>query len=272
MKLGLIGYGYWGKILKNNIQKFTDDIIVHDPALDLRNQKEIMLCDKIFIATPANTHREIVDEYLSSGKDIFCEKPLAIKKTDVCALYSIADKNNCKLFVDWTFTFNDAVNAIKTKYELNTFGKIRSIRMNRLNSGPERKDVSAKWDLASHDISIIQYIFKEKPLSINWNSFKRNSNSYQDDTCIGLIKYNSCDCLIHASWEYSFKDRLCVFEFDGGVLVWNDITGKIEFNGKNIEYVKTKPPLLNSIETFLFGEYNQKELTINITDILMEGD
>lgn len=271
MNIGIIGYGYWGKILHKNINNLNLNLNIHisDPKLNLNPDIDLLKCDKIIISTPADTHRELVDLYLSNGIEVFCEKPLALKRTDVHALYKIASDNNTKLFVDWTFTFNDAINFIKTEYLNNKFGKIKSARMTRINKGPERYDVCAKWDLSSHDVSILEYIFGETCSFANWNCFKRNNNSAQNDTCFGLIQYKNFDALLYSSWEYSIKDRMCIFEFENGILTWDDINGQVTFNGEILNYTKTKSPLIKSIETFLSGNYDQKQLTINTTNILL---
>ena len=267
--VGLIGYGYWGKILRPNIERVLDTkVIVHDPQCGLDNLSGIRECNYVFVATPAKTHREIIDEHLSSGKQVFCEKPLTLSKTGAHALYEIARSNGAKLFVDWIFTFNDAVNYIKEQYETGEFGDIRSVSMNRLNSGPERKDVSAKWDLASHDVSILQYIFNQYPMSVRWMEKKRNTKSYQNDTCLGYLDYGFFDATLNASWAYSEKDRRCVFEFDAGVLVWDDTSGIIKLDGVELDYPHNSSPLENSIDTFVSGEYDQEYVTITTTEIL----
>jgi len=282
MKNGLLGFGYWGKILSSNIDSLTGQKpVVHDPQCGIINKEEIGLCDNIFIATPAITHDELVSDFLSKGKNVFCEKPLCLSSTMAKNLYEISEDNNAHLFVDWIFTFNDAVNHISHCYDSGEYGSIRSVRMNRLNSGPERKDTSSKWDLASHDVSILQYIFDETPTHIDWKLFRRNDRSFFSDTCVGIIQYPSFDATINASWEYGRKDRECVFEFDAGFLTWDDTVNSLRFNGQDIVFPKTRSPLENSIETFLSladkGDMSnhaalQKKLTTVVTEILENGE
>lgn len=269
MKIGLIGYGYWGKILhKNIVNIISGDIEIFDLGQNIGKIEKIHECSHVFVATPAITHKEIVDDLLSKKIHVFCEKPLVLDKPSVNCLYTSAEKNKVKLFVDWTFVFNDAVNEIKRKFECGELGKIRSVTMNRLNSGPERKDVSSKWDLSSHDVSILQYIFSDFPSKITWVEKKRNNKSYKNDTCIGILEYPSFDALIHSSWEYSTKDRVCVFEFDAGILRWDDNSNTITLNHTHIDFEKSKSPLENSIISFLYQGMDQKELTKQITEII----
>ncbi len=271
-KIGLVGYGYWGKILHSNLQTIYDDIVIHDPPAGINNENELKECTHVFVSTPATTHKEIVDSLITKNKHVFCEKPLCMRKPNVNCLYSTAKQKGVTLFVDWTFMFNDAVNHIKSLYESGQLGSLRSVSMNRLNSGPERHDVSAKWDLSSHDISILQYIFGEFPDKIHWIEKKRSPKSFQYDTCIGVLEYPSFDAIINSSWVYSNKDRTCIFEFDAGVLIWDDTINSIFLNGAPVEFNSTGSPLMNSIETFLSEPPDQEELTTQITEILEHGE
>ena len=274
MSVGLIGYGYWGKILEPNIKKvFGESPVIHDPLCGISNEKAIENCTHVFVATPAGTHFSIASNLLQKNKKVFCEKPLSVSRKEVDELfYQSKLKNKASLFVDWVFTFNDAVNHIKKIYDSGKYGKLRSVSMNRMNSGPERKDVSAKWDLSSHDVSILQYIFKQKPTSVSWRCFKRNSDSFRSDTCIGVINYEGFDALINSSWSYGKKNRECVFEFDAGFLHWDDSINSLRFEGHEVEFAKTSSPLENSIKNFKAGRYNHEDLTKEITEILEVGE
>lgn len=267
MKLGIIGYGYWGKILHKNLKNFSD-VVIHDPYIGIDNEESINDCSHVFVATTTSTHKSVVDPLLQKGINVFCEKPLYTDKPSVNCLFAEAKKNNVNLFVDWTFTFNDAISAIKKMYENKELGSIRSVTMNRMNSGPVRHDVSAKWDLSSHDVSIIQYLFEDYPTDVHWIERKRNPKSFQHDTCIGILQYESFDVLINSSWEYSAKDRRCVFEFDAGILIWDDSTNTIKLNGKDIKFTTFNSPLENSISCFLEGGIDQEKLTTQVTEIL----
>ena len=270
MKSALIGYGYWGKILHSNIEKFLNtNVVIHDPVMNIDNMRIEKNCGMIFVATPAQTHYNIVKDLLNDGKNVFCEKPLSTSIKEVSTLYDICKTNkNAKLFVDWTFTFNDAVKCIKEIVQDGRYGKIRNVEMNRLNSGPERKDTCAKWDLASHDVSILQYIFEEKPEKVDWVCLKRNKDSFKNDTCYGVIQYENFDASINCSWQYGRKNRSCVFEFDAGFLHWDDSLDTIFFENNPVLFKRQGSPLENALKTFASGEYDQEKLTKEITEIL----
>ena len=117
MKIGLVGIGYWGKILLNNLRKNYEHEIVtcdfYSSEADTKSYNDLNNCDKIFIATPVGSHSTPCRYFLSRGIDIFCEKPLVMSYMEAIDLYNLAKQNNCNLFVDWIFTYNNQVNLIK---------------------------------------------------------------------------------------------------------------------------------------------------------------
>ncbi len=282
MKVGIIGIGYWGKIILNTLSKHNFDISICDIQLDNKfnkyktfNDYKKLDCDNVFISVPATKHFEICKYFIEKKVNIFCEKPLCTDSKEVEILYDLARQNGVKLFTDWIFTFNSQINRLKDDYDNGKFGNIRSVSMNRLNFGPERFDVNARWDLASHDISIIQYLFGKQPDNVEYVDYKRNKSSYKDDSVICLMDYGDFHVDIHASWFYRRKVRSCVFEFDKCYVKWDDSKGKLQYNWEDkIQKIDTngKKPLDLSIEKFLYcdNEYlkQQEKLTKNITRVL----
>ncbi len=294
MKIGIIGLGYWGKIiLKNLISIGKKDIIIcEEKPLRSEEFKNYTIvkdyrqvdCDYVFITTPTITHFEINQFFLEKNINIFCEKPLSTSSSEAQILYDLAEKNDVILFTDWIFTFNSQIEIIKKDYDEGKLGNLKSIFMNRLNLGPERFDVSARWDLAAHDISIIQYLFSKDPIKIKWTDYKRNINSKQEDSTLGLIEYEHFSAIINASWYYRKKVRECVFEFDKYLIVWDDFkrflqyedSSKIDFPiySGNLSYPcsEYRSPLIKSINAFFsFSKEDmlkQKKLTIETIKIL----
>jgi len=294
MKIAIIGLGYWGKIILKNLESMgKKDLIVCDILLGENNISEKYTtykdykeldCDYAFITTPTSTHYEISKYFLEKNVNVFCEKPLTLSSSKAEELYDIALKNKLILFTDWVFTFNNQIETMKRDYGNGKLGRIRSIFMNRLNLGPERFDVNARWDLASHDISIIQYMFSREPKSIRWTDYRRNSESKQEDSSLGLIKYEDFSATINVSWYYRKKVRECVFEFENYFIVWDDFKRFLQYEDAsnvnfpiysgNLSYPCSEylPPLKNSINSFFtFSEeemLNQKDLTISTIKIL----
>tara|TARA_B100000900_G_scaffold375510_1_gene357634 strand:- start:53668 stop:54501 length:834 start_codon:yes stop_codon:yes gene_type:complete len=275
MKIGIIGMGYWGKIILRNLIElgYSDIIVCEQREIDwssigskfhVEKDYKKLECDKVFVLTPATTHYEICDHFLSKGVDVFCEKPLD-QNIDRCKkLFELARKKNAILFVDWLFSFNPAVHQIKSL--IKQLGKPTNIIANRMNFGPERFDVNARWDLASHDVSIACFLLDENPESVKWLDFKRNAKSKQDDSVVGILSFEQTCVQINASWSYNIKNRLYTIEFDEGFLYWDDSNQSILFNSEQIN-VSKQSPLHNSINEF-FSRKSNEELTEVITNIL----
>ena len=280
MKIGVIGFGYWGKIITRNLRElgYTDiticekaDINWHEVGTKYKHTKDHtkLQCDKVFVVVPVASHYEVCKHFLERGVDVFCEKPLDTNLESCQKLYSIADKNNCRLFVDWIFIYNPAVNKIKCL--IKSMGKPKSIIANRMNFGPVRSDVDARWDLASHDVSIACHILDEAPLESQWLNFSRNKASKQNDSTVGILRFSETSVQINASWSYGIKNRMYVLEFEDSFLHWDDNTSTMLY-GSDIIPCDKLSPLHASIETFINGNFVQKQLTLDITRTLQSND
>ncbi len=293
MKIGIVGLGYWGKIILKNLENMNyENVILCDNSqknnsdfnkYQIINDYRNLNCDTVFISTPTSTHFEICKYFLKQNTKIFCEKPLTSSSSEAEELYNYAIKNNLILFTDWIFTFNSQIEQMKKDYENGKLGKIHSIFMNRLNFGPERNDINAKWDLAAHDVSIIQYIFSEKPKKVKWTDYKRNKSSKQNDSSLGLIEFENFTACINVSWYYRKKVRECVFEFEKFFVTWDDYRRVLEYEDSNIKFPvysgnisypcsEYSSPLVNSIKSFFSFTtedlIKQKQLTLETIKIL----
>jgi len=285
----VVGCGYWGKIIiKTFYSMGLKNIFTCDPLSDgfgghshFKDYKLIPchLGDKVFIATPLSTHFDICTFFLKKGLDVFCEKPLCTGVLQAKSLYCLADNFENKLYVDWTFTHNIQVHAIKCFLETGAMGRLTSIYMNRLNDGPAREDASPKEDLASHDVSILSYLFEQYPTNRSWRFYGRIEKG-MSPSVVGIIRYGNkyhFTAIINASWNYPVKERKCVFVFEKGVLVWNDMDKTININGKNLALdddglPKHQYPLENSIKAFLDlteeGYKFNRDLTFKVMHLL----
>lgn len=285
MKIGIIGFGYWGQIITKTLQEmgYSNFVICEPNPIDwdrsglgskykVEDSYKNIDCDKVFVATPATTHYEIVRYFLENGVDVFCEKPLDLNAGNCENLYRIAEANGAKLFVDWIFTFNPQLLHIKKLISDNSMGKLQNIFMNRLNFGPVRDDVNARWDLASHDVSILLWLLEEFPDSYEWKDYN-NLGGSTDDSVLGLLNFSGVNAVINASWSFPKKDRMCYFVFDGGLVVWDDISKQVHID----QLVSQNdfsgiPPLIFSIGSFLndtnFDYGIQKRITLDVVKIL----
>ena len=282
MKVGVIGCGYWGKIIINNLISLGyEDLVLCDrkDVLDsinigrkfesVEDYKDVK-CDKVFVLTPSSEHYDVCRFFLEKKIDVFCEKVLTTDVESSSKLYGLARLNECNLFVDWIFTFNKQINDLKNIYQSGKLGRIKHATMNRQNFGPVRFDVGAKIDLASHDVSILFHVFNQDLVKASWNCYKRDSSSKQNDSTAGVLQFQDFTSLINVSWQYSKKDRMCYFDFEKGFVTWDDTKKKLLVESDiaitTDDKVETSP-LHESINNFLnnkdFDYSQQEKITLN---------
>ena len=275
MKFGLIGYGYWGKIIHSTYKKlFNDYITIYDsknPQFSQNKQKIYDTCDHVFVATPLSSHFQTVESLLNKNINVFCEKPLTSDTNQNKYLYELAYFKNVSLFIDWIYIYNEHVHELK-KIVTAEMGDLVSITMNRNNKGPFRSDTNARYDLACHDVSIINFILEKQPTSIKWIDYKRNNSSMTSDSCIGLFKYDQVFVQISCSWEYPLKDRTCIFEFRNKTVVWDDKNKTITINGIKYVFQEKNSPLANSILKFVNRDLMNNKETTNICNSILNYD
>lgn len=271
MKIGIVGKGYWGNIIFNNLMVLGyTDILTYD--INIKNSikmENLLECDNIFICTPLKTHFDICKFFLSHNKRVFCEKPLVDNLNQCIDLYNNCNDKN--LFVNWIFLFNESVNFIKNLTHSKKYGELKSISMNRLNYGPIRLDTDSRFDLSCHDVSILYYILEKFPDKTFWLNYKRNFNSLQNDSATAFFKFGNIFAHINSSWHYGKKDRNCIFEFESGFLQWDDANKILKFNDNQNLFAEEKTPLQNSIINFITKNYDfefQKTITENVIKIL----
>ena len=139
--------------------------------------------------------------------------------------------------------------------------------MRRQNFGPERFDVDAKMDLATHDVSILFYLFDKELEHVQWADYNRGQPGKQNDSSLGLLTFSDFKAIINVSWHHSKKDRICFFDFENGCIEWDDTKKSLNIEAESdiiIPEEKSESPLQNSILSFLEdSEYSyQEELTI----------
>ena len=190
IKIAQIGVGYWGpnllRNLVNNPKCEVQSVIdlspdrrsfVHElyPNIKIGADVNSVFDDNdimaVVIAPPAKTHFELVMKALSSGKHVLVEKPMATTVGEIECIDQVANKNGLVAMVGHTFLYNKCVRFIKDLINYGEIGTIRYIASQRLNLGRIRQDVNVLWNLAPHDVSIIQYWLDDpEPIKTQVNS------------------------------------------------------------------------------------------------------
>ncbi len=256
MKLGIIGCGMWGF---NHVRNFSHllngkNIICADlnkerldyiksvflsikTTTDYRNILRNPEVKAVCISTSASTHYRIAKESLEYDKDVLCEKPLCTNRREAEELISIAQERKRILMVGHVFVFNPGIRKLKEYIKDGALGKIQYAHSERTNLGPFRYDVDAVMDLASHDISIFNYLFASTPIEVSARGHKCLSDKQSDLAFITLLYPNHILVNIHVSWIDPKKVRTITIVGDKKMVFWDDLSmeGSIRVYDKHVD-------------------------------------
>jgi predicted dehydrogenase len=226
VNLAVFGAGHWGpNLIRNLHNRFTSTVVsVIDeeatrldqirrrfPDISVSTNSEVALqdsaVDAVVVATPTSTHYSLAKRALQAGKHVLVEKPLAANSNDAHDLKATATSRGLILMVGHIFLYNEAVRWVKRCIERRDLGQIYYIAAVRTNLGPIRHDVNAAWDLAAHDVSILNYWLDAKP---EWVSARHGSwiNTGVADVAFATLGYpNNVIANLHVSWLNPRKAR-----------------------------------------------------------------
>ena len=303
----LIGYGYWGKILANqlNITKGINFIGVQDNNNNVKkefikkfpkkkffkNLEEVIKVrneiDGAVVATSFKSLYKVTKNLLSNKIHCLVEKPVSQSIKLIQNLKKISKENRVVCLPGYIFLHNNHIQHIKEKIlEKKILGKIRIITFERTNLGPIREDLNSIWDLASHDMSILKYFFKDD-IKIE-NKFSKDflKKKVSDFAVINFSIKKKIYGFIHCSWLNPKKERRITIVGDKKMLVWNDLDQNkpiviydkgvkkksvtVEnfkqyknylYSGKEVvPKIKSKTPLENELRNFISSMDKKKNL------------
>ncbi|MBN2185746.1 MAG: Gfo/Idh/MocA family oxidoreductase [Candidatus Krumholzibacteriota bacterium] len=258
LKVGVIGCGYWGPNLIRNFSALDDaevkicsDLelkrIEHMKKLypsvaitqDYRDIIEDSDIDAVVIATPVSTHYKLAAEALEAGKHVFCEKPLTQNVEEGVKLVDIADKMKKTLMVGHTFVYTAAVNKIKKLIKDGELGDVYYISTSRVNLGLFQKDINVVWDLAPHDLSIMNYILDSRPLYVSATGHSYIQPEIQDVAFVTLTYPGSVLANLQVSWLNPNKIRKTTVVGSKKMLVYDDVASleKIRIYDKGVDVI-----------------------------------
>lgn len=240
LRFGVIGYGYWGPNVVRNLdqlekaevfgicdvspsarqraQKAYPNLSVTSDPRELIKSSDI---DAIAVVTPVWTHYELAKAALENGKHVFVEKPFTSNTAQAEELIELADRKNLKIMVDHTFLFTGAVRKIKELLNENALGKLYYYDSTRVNLGLFQHDVNVIWDLAPHDLSIMDHLIDERPEAIVATG-QSHLNGHEDVAFITLYFPNKIVAHINVNWLSPVKVRTTLIGGEKKMLVWND--------------------------------------------------
>jgi len=168
------------------------------------------------------THYELAKAALENGKHVFVEKPFTRNTAQAEELIELAAKKNLKIMVDHTFLFTGAVKKIRELVEEGALGKLYYYDSTRVNLGLFQHDINVIWDLAPHDLSIMDYLIKETPEAIVATG-QTHLNGFEDVAFMTLYFPDKVIAHINVNWLSPVKVRTTLIGGEKKMLVWNDL-------------------------------------------------
>jgi predicted dehydrogenase len=241
MNFGVIGFGYWGPNVVRNLSGLKDSHVIAiadvNPIARERAQKAYpgtritpnasdvissTEIDAVAVITPVWTHYELVKAALENGKHVFVEKPFTSNAAQGEELINLAQQKNLTLMVDHTFLFTGAVKKISQLVEEGTLGNLYYYDATRVNLGLFQHDVNVLWDLAPHDLSIMDYLIKTNPEAIVATG-QNHLNGHEDIAFMTLYFPQNVIAHINVNWLSPVKVRTTLIGGEKRMLVWNDL-------------------------------------------------
>jgi predicted dehydrogenase len=200
------------------------------------------------------THYELTKAALENGKHVFVEKPFTSDSAQAEELIELAEKKNLKIMVDHTFLFTGAVKKIGQLLEEGALGSIYYYDSTRVNLGLFQHDVNVIWDLAPHDLSIIDHLIKETPEAVSATG-QSHLNGHEDVAFITVYFPNKIIAHINVNWLSPVKVRTTLIGCEKKMLVWNDLEAdeKIKVYDKGV-HISSREGLYNLLVNYRSGD------------------
>jgi len=241
MNFGVIGYGYWGPNIVRNLSSLEGSKVLTiadlSPAARARAQKanpginvtadamEVILStqiDAVAIVSPVWTHFELAKSALENGKHVFVEKPFTTTSAQGEELIELARKKNLTIMVDHTFLFTGAVRKIIELLDQEALGKLYYYDSTRVNLGLFQHDVNVIWDLAPHDLAIMDHLIKAAPEAVVATG-QNHLNGHEDVAFMTVYYPDKIIAHINVNWLSPVKVRTTLIGGEKKMLVWNDL-------------------------------------------------
>lgn len=241
MDFGVIGYGYWGPNIVRNLMSLEGSRVaaiaeisqaararalkaypgmkVTADAMEVITSTEI---DAIAVVSPVWTHYELTKAALENGKHVFVEKPFTSNAEQGEELVNLAAQKNLKIMVDHTFLFTGAVKKISQLLDEGALGNLYYYDSTRVNLGLFQHDVNVLWDLAPHDLSIMDYLIKSDPEAIVATG-QGHLNGHEDVAYVTLYFPDNVIAHINVNWLSPVKVRTTLIGGEKRMVVWNDL-------------------------------------------------
>lgn len=259
MRGGVVGCGYWGPNLVRNFlgqesltgmscfdldTRRVDALVKTFPNVKpCRSYDELLdNSDFIAVATPVHTHYQLALQALEAGKHVLVEKPMTLLSQESANLRKLADSKGLVLMVDHTFIYTPAVQKMKELLGNGQLGRALYFDSVRVNLGLFQSDVNVIWDLAPHDLSILLYLFDERPIALQAQGRDSFINGVHDLAYLTLFYADGFMANLHLSWLSPTKVRKITVAGDKRMIVYDDMESseKVKVYDKGVERIDTE--------------------------------
>lgn len=255
INIGVIGYGYWGPNLVRNfaeiagakvasVSDFKPELLAkvqaRYPTVNVTTDSRDLLkdpkIDAIVIATPVSTHFDLALAALQAGKHVLVEKPMTTTSEQAMRLIDEAEKRNLVLMVDHTFVYTGAVRKMHDLIANNQLGDIYYYDSVRVNLGLFQHDVNVIWDLAVHDLSIMNYVLPSQPYAVSATGVSHVPGEPENIAYLTLFFANNLIAHINVNWLAPVKVRRTLIGGSQRMIVYDDLepSEKVKIYDKGI--------------------------------------
>lgn len=268
--IAVVGCGYWGRNLVRNLHQLGCLKMVCDataegraaasqiaPGVALTETLDVALQSDVkgvFIATPAETHYDVVKQSLEAGKDVFVEKPLALTFDQGARLVALSEAKNRILMVGHVLEYHPAVTALHQLVRDDRLGKVQYIYSNRLSLGKIRREENILWSFAPHDVAVILRLMGSMPFQVLCCGGSYVQPNIADVTITNLLFDNGVRAHIHVSWLHPFKEQRLVVIGQKKMASFDDVEKKLVLFDRRVEIKEGMPvPVQGGGEEIEFG-------------------
>jgi predicted dehydrogenase len=275
VNVGVIGYGYWGPNLVRNFMECERAKIVAvsdgsaerlalagrrapgakliPSGLDLINDTEI---DAVVIATPVPAHFELAAAALRAGKHVFVEKPLAASAEQARRLVDLAEKHRRVLMTGHVFVYAGAVRKIGQLVEAGELGKLLYYDSVRINLGLFQSGLDVMWDLAVHDLAILDHIWKATPVAVSATGMKHFAGQPEDIAYLTVYYSDNSIAHVHVNWLAPMKIRRTLIGGSRKMVVYDDVEGaeKVKVYDKGVSMAESPEALYQMRVNYRAGD------------------
>jgi predicted dehydrogenase len=275
IRIGVIGYGYWGPNLVRNFMAAPGSAVMR--VCDLRKERLSSLgklypglktctdsselindpeIDAVVIATPVSSHFDLAMSALKAGKHVLVEKPLAAKSDQARKMVDEATARNLVLLVDHTFVYTDAVRKIRELISSGQLGEIYYYDAVRVNLGLFQHDVNVIWDLAIHDLSIIDHVLPSKPVAVAATGISHVPGQPENVAYITLFFSSAQIAHVHVNWLTPVKVRHTLIGGSEKMILYDDLepSEKLKVYDKGIDVTPEPEDVYKMLVSYRLGD------------------